>query len=82
MRRKREAVLPFEWNNDHLPKTVCEYREKYKGISRPLDENPEILDRVHEDLKNISHGGPAPVSGTIDPSSFSSGCARRPLSDK
>ncbi|NQT20422.1 MAG: hypothetical protein HQ592_12000 [Planctomycetes bacterium] len=57
MRRKREAVLPFEWNNDHLPKTVREYREKYKGISRLLDENPEILDRVHMDLKKLSQGG-------------------------
>jgi IS5 family transposase len=57
MRRKREAVLPFEWNNDHLPKTVREYRQKYKGISRLLDENPEILDRVHQDLKRLSQGG-------------------------
>jgi IS5 family transposase len=57
MRRKREAVLPFEWNNDHLPKTVRQDREKYKGISRLLDENPEILDRVHEDLKKLSQGG-------------------------
>ena len=24
MRRKKEAVLPFEWNNDHLPKIVRE----------------------------------------------------------
>jgi IS5 family transposase len=57
MRRKKEAVLTFEWNNDHLPKTVREYRQKYKGISRLLDENPRILDRVHEDLKKLSEGG-------------------------
>jgi IS5 family transposase len=57
MRRKKEAVLPFEWNNDHLPKTVREYREKYKRISRILDENPEILDVVHGDLKKLSRGG-------------------------
>jgi len=57
MRRKREAVLPCEWNNDRLPKTVRQYREKYKGISRLLDENSEILDRVHEDLKKLSRGG-------------------------
>ena len=56
MRRKMEAVLPFEWNNDHLPKIVREYREKYKGISRILDENPDILDLAHEDLKDISEG--------------------------
>ena len=57
MRRKREAVLPFAWNNDHLPKVVREDRKKYKGISRLLDENPEILDRLHEDLKKLSQGG-------------------------
>lgn len=57
MRRKREAVLPFEWNNDHLPKTVREYRDKYKRISQVLDENPTILDLVHGDLKKLSQGG-------------------------
>ena len=56
MRRKMEAVLRFEWNNDHLPQIVREYREKYKGISRILDENPDILDLAHEDLKDISEG--------------------------
>jgi len=53
MRRKKEAVLPFEWNNDHLPKIVREYRQKYKRISRVLDENPQILDLVHRDLKTL-----------------------------
>jgi IS5 family transposase len=57
MRRKKEAVLRFEWNNDHLPKTVREYREKYKRISEILDENPETLDQVHGDLKKVSQGG-------------------------
>jgi len=41
----------------YLPKIVREYRQRYKGISRLLDENPEILDRVHEDLKRLSDGG-------------------------
>ena len=57
MRRKKEAVLTFEFNNDHLPKTVRQYREKYKGISRILDDNPQILDRVHRDLTKLSQGG-------------------------
>ena len=56
MRRKKEAVLPFEWNNDDLPKIVRECRERYKEIGRILDENPEILDLVHEDLKQLSEG--------------------------
>ncbi len=57
MRRIREAVLPFTWNNDHLPKTVREYREKYKGIGQILDDHPEILKLVHHDLKRLSSGG-------------------------
>jgi IS5 family transposase len=54
----QEAVLPLAGNGEHLPKTVREFRQKYKGVSRILDEHPEILMAVHEDLKNISHGGP------------------------
>ena len=57
MRRKKEAVLPFEWNSDSLPKTVREFREKYKGISRILDEHPAILERVHRDVVKRSQGG-------------------------
>lgn len=57
MRRKSEAMLTFAWNNDHLPKSVLDWREKYKGISRGLDDHPEILDVVHEDLKRLSLKG-------------------------
>jgi IS5 family transposase len=54
MRRKREAVLAFEGNDTGLPKVVREYRAKYKALSQVLDEQPEILDAVHEDLKTLS----------------------------
>ena len=57
MRRKSETVLTFAWNNDRLPKSVLAWREKYKGISRVLDDHPEILEAVHEDLKKLSLGG-------------------------
>jgi transposase, IS5 family len=57
MRRKSEAVLTFTWNNDHLPKSVLDWREKYKGISRVLDDHPEVLDLVHGDLKKLSQKG-------------------------
>lgn len=56
MRRKKEPVLTFEWHNDRLPRTVLEYREKYKGISRVLELNPEILDLIHNDLRKLSQG--------------------------
>ena len=37
MRRKRERILSFVCNDHRLPKTVREYREKYKGIGVSLD---------------------------------------------
>ena len=58
MRRKRERIFSFVCSDKGLPKTVREYREKYKEISRVLDEHPEILNRVHHDLKQLSEGGP------------------------
>lgn len=63
MRRIREAVLPMAASDEHLPKTVREYRAKYKGVSRILDEHPEILEAVHEDLKKLSQGGRKGRSG-------------------
>jgi IS5 family transposase len=57
MRRKREQVLSFVGGDENLPKTVREFREKYKGISRVLDQMPELLDRAHEDLRSLSEGG-------------------------
>jgi IS5 family transposase len=56
MRRKREAVLAFESNDDGLPKVVRDYRARYRAISQVLDENPKILDLVHKDLKQLSEG--------------------------
>jgi IS5 family transposase len=57
MRQIREAVLPFAPSDDRLPKTVREYREKYKGVSRILDDHPEVLELAHQDLKRLSCGG-------------------------
>ena len=48
MRQIREAVLPMAASDEHLPKTVREYRAKYKGVSRILDNHPQILEAVHE----------------------------------
>jgi IS5 family transposase len=63
MRRIREAVLPLAASDEHLPKTVREYRAKYKGVSRVLDDHAEILEAVHEDLKKLSRGGRKGRSG-------------------
>jgi IS5 family transposase len=56
MRRKKEAVFCFEWNDAGLPKVVRDYRARYRAISQVLDENPEILDLVHKDLQKLSEG--------------------------
>ena len=57
MRQKRESVLSFVGNDDELPKTVREHREKFKGISVALDLVPEVLDLVHRDLSTLTKGG-------------------------
>jgi len=57
MRRIREAVLPLAASDEHLPQTVREYRQKYKGVSQILDAHGEILEAGHEDLKKLSPGG-------------------------
>jgi IS5 family transposase len=57
MRRKKEAVLIFEWDNDDLPLIVRESRERHKEISRILDDNPALLDMAHKDLAKLSEGG-------------------------
>jgi transposase, IS5 family len=56
MRRKQEAVLCFESNDDGLPKVVRDYRDRYRAISQVLDDNPEILSTVHRDLRKLSEG--------------------------
>jgi len=56
MRRKKEAVLCFESNDDGLPKVVRDYRERYRAISQVLDDNPEILSAVHRDILKLSEG--------------------------
>jgi transposase, IS5 family len=57
MRRIREAVLRFAWNNEDLPKTVRQWREQYKRVSRILDDHPQLLELAHRDLKRLSCGG-------------------------
>ena len=56
MRRKQEAVLCFESNDDGLPKVVRDYRDRYRAISQVLDDNPKILAAVHADLLALSEG--------------------------
>ena len=56
MRRKQEAVLCFESNDDGLPKVVRDYRDRYRAISQVLDDNPKILSLVHTDLLKLSEG--------------------------
>lgn len=56
MRRKKEAVLSFESNDDGLPKVVRDYRKRYRAISQVLDDNPKILAAFHGDILKLSAG--------------------------
>jgi IS5 family transposase len=57
MRQKRETVLSVRWNDEGLPLPVRVYRAKYQAISQVLDRNPEVLNRIHDDLRKLSQGG-------------------------
>ena len=57
MRQKMESVLSVRWNDEGLPLPVRVYRAKYQAISQVLDRSPEILDRIHDDLRKLSQGG-------------------------
>jgi hypothetical protein len=56
MRQKKESVLCFASNDEGLPKVLRDYRDRYRTISQVLDQNSEILDVVHQDLKKLSQG--------------------------
>lgn len=61
MRTKRNNQNEFSFQAPSL-KITREYYERYERISRILDDNPEILERLHRDLKKVlksqGRGGP------------------------
>ena len=60
MRHISDPVFCFVWSSesDHADlKIVREHKEKYKGVSEILDENPAILEAAARDLKALSTGG-------------------------
>ena len=46
----RQSELNFHPSNLQI---TNEYYEKYERVSTILDENPKILDLVHEDLEEV-----------------------------
>ena len=55
MRLKAVAILDFGTDDElQQNKIVREYREEYKTISEILDRHPEILERAHRDLEQLS----------------------------
>jgi IS5 family transposase len=58
MRRKKEAVLCFESSDEGVPTVIRQYRARYRAISQVLDDNPQVLAAVHQDLAKLSQGGP------------------------
>lgn len=52
MRRKRNNQLEFDFQPSNL-KVTNEYYARYERISEVLDEHPEIIDEIHNDLKKI-----------------------------
>lgn len=60
---RSERLLAWVGPDDWLPKTVREYRDRFKRLSDRLDQVPEVLDAVHADLQKLSQGGRKGRSG-------------------
>ena len=56
MRRMFDAQSYLPWSGEAMLQVQADYREKYGRISKILDEHPEILQRVHKDLTELSDG--------------------------
>jgi IS5 family transposase len=52
LRKKRNTQDEFDFQPPSL-KITRQYYERYEKISNILDDNPDILDLVHEDLKKL-----------------------------
>ena len=57
MRNKIDGQPYLEFRLESSRKVVREYLAKYEAISQVLDDNPQILDRAHEDFKKLSERG-------------------------
>jgi len=55
MRLKAEAILEFGSDDKQANQIVREYRDEYKLISEILNGHPDILEKVHRDLEQLSN---------------------------
>ncbi len=53
MREKFDRQLYLEFSGNATLKVVREYRKKYECISEILDKNPQILTKVHTNIKRL-----------------------------
>jgi len=64
MRTKSNKQQYFDFSYESRLKIVNEYREKYKLLSKLLDENPQLVSLVHQDLaKMLSQSNKGRKSG-------------------
>jgi len=64
MRIKSAKQQYFDFSYESRLKVVNEYREKYKLLSQLLDENPQLVSLVHQDVaKMLSHSNKGRKSG-------------------
>lgn len=53
MRLKSTQQQYFDFSCESSLKVVNEYRDKYQGLSHLLDENPQLVSLVHQDLAKM-----------------------------
>ena len=63
MRVKKDRQMALSFASSRGPKIVADFERKYNRMSEVLDENPEVLDLVHGDLKGAAGANPKGRSG-------------------
>jgi IS5 family transposase len=64
MRPKFDKQIQFSFQPSHL-KVTNDYYERYRRISEILDQNPGIVDAVHEDIQEAVEGEVDPQTGQV-----------------
>ena len=56
LRRKKDSQLPLEFQPSHL-KVTNDYFARFEAVSKILDDNLQVVDLVHRDLKQALKSG-------------------------
>jgi len=70
MRLKSTEQQYFDFSTESSLKIVTEYRQKYRLLSHLLDENPQLVSFVHQDVAKLLSRSKKGVKATIPPNRY------------